>query len=1126
MIGSLDVRRLLGEREFSLGQRYERAGKVVSAKFLPPNAVEAVVSGSGGTHYRQSIAIEFSGDGSPRAVYGECSCPVGYNCKHVAAALLAAGRGGKEAADSLPPSVGRWLERMRVAAEPERSFAARLGAPSADLFPETRSIQRLLYVLRADAAGGRAEIALMRVYMKKDGEIGANPKEYKQFASQPTAGFLAAADIGILAKLSHYTISVKPRRYEWPEGAELRALLREIAATGRARALDVGGSAIRWEDRKRLRLDWEATKTGGQRLRAFDADDRPLVMLPFPSPVYLDPESGAMGPADTGMPDRLARALAGAPEIPAAAAADVAAALGGAADARIPPPRALAFERITGLAPRAVLTLFGEESEADRANAYYWQHFHGSPEPPVWPCARLAVSYEGAPDAPRPGEGGDIQIFRDGRATVIQRDRKAERRLAALLDEHAAVHGGERAAAASFRGGAPDSALAADILFRPINPGAADFDTAAIDFALEAVPALRAEGWTVNVEDSWPFRLHYGPVSFHADVEKSDIDWFSIALNLKAGDRELDATSLIASILERLPLDAAGELGETFGVEEFLAETMFYPVLADGTRVPITGEALAPFVTAFLETHGLTGFHEADSARAAALAEALEGCGVPWRGGEEILALGRRLRALAAAPEVAPPEALRGELRPYQRAGYGWLRALFESGFGGVLADDMGLGKTVQALALLLRRHMEEKTDLPSLLVMPTSLLGNWRREAARFAPDLSVLPLHGPDRKSRFAEIPDHHLVMTTYPLLRRDSEALCAHEYDLALLDEAQAAKNPASTVAKRIRDIRARHRVALTGTPMENNLLELWSLFDWLIPGFLGNRRDFTRTFRTPIEKRGDETKRRLLAARLKPFLLRRTKDEVAADLPPRTEIDEVVPLSADQRALYEAIRASMDKRVREAIRSRGIAGARITILDALLKLRQVCCDPRLVKLAAARKTRGSAKRARLGELIDELAAEGRKVLVFSQFVEMLRLIEADVRERGLDYAMLHGRTANRDDEIAKFQNGAASLFLIGLKAGGVGLNLTAADTVILYDPWWNPAVERQAMDRAHRIGQDKPVFVRRLIAERSVEASIRELQARKQAVADALFEGRGKTTLALTDEDIDALLAPIA
>ena len=1121
MMDSLDVRRMLGEPEFSGGQRYYREGKVVSARFRSRNTVEGVVSGGGGKRYRQSISIEFSPAGLPRAVYGECSCPVGYNCKHVAAALLAAGRDGMDTEDGLPSRVELWLARVSEGAELERVRAAR-PEPGGDLFPETRATERLFYVFRTDA-DGRAEIMPTRVYVKKDGELGANTKEYKHFAAQPTAAFLAAADIGILAKLAHYSVSVSPRRYVWPEGAELRALLRETAATGRARALDARGAEIRWGGPKRLRLEWEATETGGQRLRAFDSDDRPLPVLPFPSPVYIDPESGAMGPAETGVPDRLAGALAGAPEVPPAAVAKVAAVLGQMGGARVPAPRSLAFERVTGAAPRAVLTLFGARFEPNLDPRSRRFSSDGG-EPLVWPCARLAVSYEGAPEARRPGKGGDIRIFRDGRATVIERDRDAERRLASLLDDHAAVHGGEPAAA--FRGGAPRQARAADIVFSPIEPGAPDPDAAAIDFAHEAVPALRGEGWTVNVEDSWPFRLYDGPVSFHAGVEKSGIDWFSVSLNLRAGDRELDATALVASILERLPLDAAGELGEKFAVEEFLAETMFYPALADGTRVPITGEALAPFVTAFLETHGLAGFHEADSARAAALAEALEGCGVPWEGGEEILALGRRLRALAAAPEAAPPAALRGELRPYQRTGYGWLRALFESGFGGVLADDMGLGKTVQALALLLRRHIEEKSDRPSILVAPTSLLGNWLREAARFAPDLSVLPLRGPDRKSRFAEIPNHHLVITTYPLIRRDSEALCAHEYDLALLDEAQAAKNPASAVAKRIRDIRSRHRVALTGTPMENNLLELWSLFDWSIPGFLGNRRNFTRTFRTPIEKRGDETKRRLLAARLKPFMLRRTKDEVAADLPPRTEIDEVVPLSADQRALYEAIRASMDRRVREAIRSRGIGRARITILDALLKLRQVCCDPRLVKLTAARRTKGSAKRARLGELLDELMAEGRKVLVFSQFVEMLRLIEADVRERGWDYAMLHGATAERDDEIAKFQNGSAPLFLISLKAGGVGLNLTAADTVILYDPWWNPAVERQAMDRAHRIGQDKPVFVRRLIAERSVEASIRELQARKQAVADALFEGGGKATLALTDEDIDALLAPIA
>lgn len=396
----------------------------------------------------------------------------------------------------------------------------------------------------------------------------------------------------------------------------------------------------------------------------------------------------------------------------------------------------------------------------------------------------------------------------------------------------------------------------------------------------------------------------------------------------------------------------------------------------------------------------------------------------------------------------------------------------------------------------------------------------------AMLATDLDVdLILHGPDRKPQFNKIPDHHVILTTYPLVHRDHELLFSHDYELAILDEAQAVKNPASFIAKRIREIRARQRIAITGTPMENNLMELWSLFDWLIPGLLGSRQNFSKTFRNPIEKQGNTAKQRFLSTRLKPFLLRRTKDEVATDLPPKTEIDEIVPLSAEQRALYEAIRTAMDERVRQAIRAKGLDRIRITILDALLKLRQVCCDPALVKMDAAKAVTGSAKRARLMELLDELVSEDRKVLIFSQFVEMLLLIEADVKERGWEYAMLHGKTRKRDDEIAKFQNGNATVFLISLKAGGVGLNLTTADTVILYDPWWNPAVERQAMDRAHRIGQDNPVFVYRLIAEGSVEATIRQMQAKKQALADALFEDKGDRQMELTDDDIHALLAPI-
>ena len=358
----------------------------------------------------------------------------------------------------------------------------------------------------------------------------------------------------------------------------------------------------------------------------------------------------------------------------------------------------------------------------------------------------------------------------------------------------------------------------------------------------------------------------------------------------------------------------------------------------------------------------------------------------------------------------------------------------------------------------------------------------------------------------------------------MNRDHEALFGHDYDTAILDEAQTVKNPAAAVSKRIRDVRARQRLALTGTPLENNLGELWSLYDWLIPGLLGNRKSFTADYRTPIEKRGDRARQRLLSTRIKPFLMRRTKEQVARDLPEKTVIDELIPLEGGQAALYESIRTAMDARIRDAIAARGLAASRITILDALLKLRQVCCDPRLVRLDSARKVTESAKRARLFALLEELVAEGRKILIFSQFVKMLRLIEGDVAARGWDYAMLHGSTKDRDVQVSNFQSGNLPLFLISLKAGGTGLNLTAADTVIVYDPWWNPAVERQAMDRAHRIGQDKPVFVHRLIAEDTVEAAIQKMQIRKQALADALFEGTGEGPLALTEEDIDALFGP--
>jgi SNF2 family DNA or RNA helicase len=463
-------------------------------------------------------------------------------------------------------------------------------------------------------------------------------------------------------------------------------------------------------------------------------------------------------------------------------------------------------------------------------------------------------------------------------------------------------------------------------------------------------------------------------------------------------------------------------------------------------------------------------------------------------------------------------------LRPYQQQGLEWMQFLRRHQLAGVLADDMGLGKTVQTLAHVLAEKQAGRLDRPALVVMPTTLVPNWLAEAARFAPGLKVLSLHGAQRKDSFDRIGESDLVLTTYPLVWRDHEALAGQAYHLLILDEAQYVKNAASRGAAAIRQLDARHRLCLTGTPLENNLGELWAQFDFLLPGFLGSQQDFNKRWRNPIEKFGDEARRELLARRLRPFMLRRKKDEVATELPPKTQIVTTVELEAGQRDLYETVRTAMQKKVREAIAGQGLARSHIIVLDALLKLRQACCDPRLVKLSGA-KAAQSAKLDMLMTMVPALLAEGRKVLLFSQFTAMLDLIAEALDDGGIPYVILTGETGDRSLPVQRFQRGDVPLFLISLKAGGVGLNLTAADTVIHYDPWWNPAAENQATDRAHRLGQDKPVFVYKLIVAGSIEEKIVALQERKAALADSILSDRAAGSAAFSSEDIEALFAPL-
>jgi superfamily II DNA or RNA helicase len=523
--------------------------------------------------------------------------------------------------------------------------------------------------------------------------------------------------------------------------------------------------------------------------------------------------------------------------------------------------------------------------------------------------------------------------------------------------------------------------------------------------------------------------------------------------------------------------------------------------------------------------------HRLDALRLSLLDTQAERAGAhgAWQlqGAAGLHSLARRLKGAGEPPPVTAPEGLGITLRPYQLHGVAWLQYLREHHLAGVLADDMGLGKTAQALAHLLIEQQAGRLDLPVLVVLPTSLVFNWQAETQRMAPSLRVLTLLGPKRAADFARMADHDVVLTTYPLLWRDISALEAQPFHLLILDEAQTVKNASSRSADAVRRLRTRHRLCMTGTPLENHLGELWAQFDFLMPGFLGDARSFQRLWRKPIEVGGETLRAELLAKRVRPFILRRRKQDVATELPPRTEVIKRLRLQGRQRDLYESVRVAANEQVRRVLERKGFAGAQITILDALLKLRQVCCDPYLLKGAQTPKTMERAKLELLRDMLPALVDEGRRVLVFSQFTEMLGLIEQALDELQLPWLSLTGQTptSQRGEVVAQFQAKTVPILLISLKAGGVGLNLTAADTVIHVDPWWNPAVEEQATARAHRIGQDQPVFVYKLVVEGSIEERILALQARKAALAEGILGRDAAAAPKFGADDLDALLAPL-
>jgi len=688
------------------------------------------------------------------------------------------------------------------------------------------------------------------------------------------------------------------------------------------------------------------------------------------------------------------------------------------------------------------------------------------------------------------------------------------------------------------------------------------------DFWADRVPKLQALRWSIVVQpgfahqsvpvDAW--RIVIDPASGQEQGRElieplgprvqalgalkhrpHEASWL-LSLGIEVGGETLDLAPLLAELLRRDSRwlhadeiaaidDAAVILLRAPGGKRIEAPAAplkaivgaMVDLLTDPRR---SEQAPAPLLLSTWETHRIEslrlGLMDTQAARAG------EHGAWQLQGTAGLAALAARLRAVGTPPRLQAPEGLGLQLRSYQQDGLAWLQYLREHHLAGILADDMGLGKTAQVLAHLLIEQQAGRLDVPALVLLPTSLIANWHSEAQRFAPSLRVLTLQGTARTQDFDRIVEHDVVFTTYPLLWRDIKTLEAQFWHIVILDEAQTVKNAASRAASALRRLQSRHRLCVTGTPIENHLGELWAHFDFLMPGFLGNARSFARQWRKPIETNGETLRAQLLAQRVRPFILRRRKQDVASELPPKTEVVRRVRLEGQQRALYESVRVAADEQVRRVLKRQSFAGAQIAILDALLKLRQVCCDPHLLKGSSTPPTMERAKMALLLDMLPELVSEGRRVLVFSQFTEMLKLVRTELDAIELPYLSLTGETppAARGGVVQQFQDKAVPVLLLSLKVGGVGLNLTAADTVIHLDPWWNPAVEQQASDRAHRIGQEQPVFVYKLVVEGSIEERMLALQARKAALAEGVLGHDDGAATKFSAEDLQGLLEPLS
>ena len=1090
-----DIRRWFDDRTLSRARDYTDA---IDHLTILPERITARVQGTEPSPYRVEIVIQRP---NPRSITmeSECSCPVGYNCKHAAATLFAALQ-ARDAPPRANPDVMAWIEHLS-------HKRAALTLPPLTPRREGEAIHYLITLHQPP------EHSVLMLYK---GEIVANRLDrnaaswsgFGQVSTRAPRG-VQKNDLAIFDALRLLEQPLfDPGNFLLEPFIESR-LLVSIIATGRAWLTappkgrqrsrgDIPLLPLSFGAPRAVQLRWRRDPYGYHQAHVETPAGLALLVC-RDAVLYIDPASGEVGTLGNDETSLIAQLIHLPP------LNDIDATLLHAAFASWVPHLA-PTSAVAGTITTLDTTVSGDLHIATREPLRKQSRRLHHPSlrdtaidyaVPVLRYGELEVT---------PGEHPPFYVTHDGRVVRIARDIGQEQK---LLD------------ALKSEGMQPLSHLLTATLHLPASALGFKREEQWRHFATKGAERLRAAGWDIHM-----------PADFRHYIVRVD-EWEMVIGEEDGGWLDLDMGIMVEG--ERLSL--APLLHTLFTHDQRWLEAKRLAAIDDheeiiftspaGVRFTLPAGRLKPLASTLIDLFdgrpsATLRMPRHDALRLALVAEQAR-CRV--RGGESAMQLAQRIRDAGQVKAVPQPSGFGLTLRPYQLEGLAWLQYLREQQLGGILADDMGLGKTAQTLAHLLTEKQAGRLDRPSLIVMPTSLVFNWQREVQRFAPALQVLTLHGKERAEAFHLIPHYDLCITTYPLLWRDEALLTGFDYHYVILDEAQTVKNAMSRAAAVVRKLTTRHRLCITGTPLENNLSELWSQFDFLMPGFLGDSKQFTTTWRTPIEKLGNLQRREILARRVAPFILRRRKEDVARELPPKTIIVRNVELTGAQRDLYETVRSAMDEQVRNEIAARGFNRSQIVILDALLKLRQVCCDPRLLKTTAAARVRERAKLELLMEMIPELISEGRRILLFSQFTSMLGLIEEELQAHGIGYVKLTGTTRNREEVVQRFQEGEVPLFLISLKAGGVGLNLTAADTVIHYDPWWNPAVENQATDRAHRIGQQKRVFVYKLVAAGSIEEKILSLQEKKAELAAGILGEDSSVLAKFSESDIHALLAPL-